>query len=180
MDGTARAHGDVLVYDDNGTEPAMDATEVLSARGARVELVTPERHLAPGVGSMNSPAYLAAFTEHDVTITLAYRLDSVTRAPTGRLVARLVSDYADHPVERLVDQVVVEHGTVPNDDLYFALLPDSSNLGEVDHDALLEGRPQTVARNAGGRYQLFRIGDAVSSRNVHAAIYDALRLCLAT
>jgi hypothetical protein len=28
-----------------------------------------------------------------------------------------------------------------------------------------------------GAFQLFRIGDAVASRNIHAAIYDALRLC---
>jgi hypothetical protein len=33
-----------------------------------------------------------------------------------------------------------------------------------------------VARNADGAFQLFRIGDAVSARNTHAAIYDALRL----
>jgi 2,4-dienoyl-CoA reductase-like NADH-dependent reductase (Old Yellow Enzyme family)/thioredoxin reductase len=180
MDGSFRTHGDVLVYDDNGTEQAMDATELLATRGARVELVTPERQLAPGVGSMNSPAYLAAFTEHDVTITLAYRLTAVTRGADGRPVAHLVSDYADHPLERHVDQVVVEHGTLPNDDLYFELLPGSSNLGEVDHEALLAGSPQTVNRNAAGSYQLFRIGDAVNSRNIHAAIYDALRLCTAT
>ena len=28
-----------------------------------------------------------------------------------------------------------------------------------------------------GTYQLFRVGDAVASRNIHAAIYDSLRLC---
>jgi hypothetical protein len=32
-------------------------------------------------------------------------------------------------------------------------------------------------RNPEGAYRLFRIGDAVAGRNVHAAIYDALRLC---
>ena len=40
----------------------------------------------------------------------------------------------------------------------------------------MEGRPQSLVRNPEGTYQLFRIGDAVSSRNVHAAVYDALRL----
>jgi hypothetical protein len=35
-----------------------------------------------------------------------------------------------------------------------------------------------VRRNDTGTYQLFRIGDAVNSRNVHAAVYDAYRLCL--
>jgi hypothetical protein len=41
---------------------------------------------------------------------------------------------------------------------------------------LIVGKPQTVASNPEGRFQLFRIGDAVASRNTHAAIYDALRL----
>jgi hypothetical protein len=75
----------------------------------------------------------------------------------------------------MVDQVVVEHGTVPVDELYFALRPGSSNQGEVDHPALIADRPQQIVRNPEGRYQLFRIGDAVASRNAHAAIYDALR-----
>jgi hypothetical protein len=42
---------------------------------------------------------------------------------------------------------------------------------------LIAGQPQTLLNNPAGQYQLFRIGDAVASRNIHAAIYDALRLC---
>jgi hypothetical protein len=49
----------------------------------------------------------------------------------------------------------------------------------VDQQALLDLRPQKVQRNPDGRYQLFRIGDAVASRNIHAAVFDAFRLCLA-
>ena len=37
-------------------------------------------------------------------------------------------------------------------------------------------KPQTIVTNPEGSFRLFRIGDAVSSRNIHAAIYDALRL----
>ena len=179
MGGSSRPTGDVLVYDDNGAEPAHDAAELLARAGAGVELVTPERTLAPGVGSMNSPAYLRAYAEHDVVITLAHQLREVSRSSDGRLVAHLWSEYAERESLRVVDAVVVEQGTLPNDDLYLDLVPGSRNLGEVDHDALVAGRPQTVATNPAGSYQLFRIGDAVSSRNVHAAIYDALRLCLA-
>ncbi len=179
MDGSARPRGDVLVYDDNGAEPAHDAAEMLAGGGARVELVTPERVLAPGVGSMNSPAYLRAYAEHGVLVTLAYRLRGVRRAPDGRLTARLWSEYADSETERVVDAVVVEQGTLPNDELYLELAPGSVNRGAVDHPDLLAGRPQTLHSNPAGSYQLFRIGDAVTSRNVHAATYDALRLCLA-
>jgi N-methyl-L-proline demethylase len=78
--------------------------------------------------------------------------------------------------ERRVDHVVVNHGTLPNDELYFALKPQSRNLGRVDQDRLMAGLPQLCAANPQGRFQLFRIGDAVASRNIHAAIYDALRL----
>ena len=44
------------------------------------------------------------------------------------------------------------------------------------HAALIAGHPQSLTRNPDGAFQLFRIGDAVSARNTHAAIYDALRL----
>jgi hypothetical protein len=102
----------------------------------------------------------------------------VRRTADGRLAATLYSEYTEAETETVADHVVVEHGTLPNDELYGELLPGSSNLGEVDHRALLAHEEQAVVRQDGGSYQLFRIGDAVSSRNIHAAVYDALRLCL--
>ena len=47
----------------------------------------------------------------------------------------------------VVDQVVVNHGTIPLDELYFALKPASRNRGAVDHAALIAGRPQTIESN---------------------------------
>jgi hypothetical protein len=75
-----------------------------------------------------------------------------------------------------VDQVVVENATQPHEDLYYELKPRSSNLGVVNYNALLNGKIQSTQANPDGEFQLFRIGDAVSSRNVHAAVLDALRL----
>ena len=34
-----------------------------------------------------------------------------------------------------------------------------------------------VVKNPKGNYYLYRVGDAISSRNIHAAIYDSLRIC---
>ncbi|AQW55938.1 FAD-dependent oxidoreductase [Streptomyces violaceusniger] len=178
LGGALRPRGHVLVYDDNGAYPGLDATELLARKGLPIEYVTPERTLAPDVGSMNSPAYLRAFAEHTVRTTLAHRLVSVRRTEDGRLTATLRSPYADTEAERIVDHVVVEHGTLPIADLYWDLLPASRNLGRVNHPALLAGEPQREADNPEGRFQLFRIGDAVTSRNIHAAVLDALRLCL--
>ncbi|MEU5836639.1 NADH:flavin oxidoreductase [Streptomyces diacarni] len=178
LSGSLRPRGRVLVYDDNGAYPALDAVEVLARQGVPLEYVTPERTLAPDVGSMNAPAYLQAFAEYAVTTTPAHRLVSVRRAEEGRLVATLRSEYAARQIERTVEHVVVEHGTLPHTDLYRELLPASSNLGRVGHRELLAGEPQHDVANPEGHYQLFRIGDAVTSRNIHAAVLDALRLCL--
>lgn len=51
-----------------------------------------------------------------------------------------------------------------------------SNHGEVSHAELIAGEPQSVVRNPDGRFRLYRVGDAVSARNTHAAIHDSLRL----
>ena len=98
------------------------------------------------------------------------------RREGNQLVATLLNDYDRSRVERRVDQVVVEHGTLANEELYYALKPMSRNGGEVDYRALDAGRAQSVERNPEGAFTLYRIGDAVASRNIHAAIYDALRL----
>ena len=166
----------VMVYDDNGAHPAMMAAEFLAQKGVKVEFVTPERIVAPLLGGMNHPAYMKAFKKHGVGIVLNERLLAVRR-DGNRLAAKIYNEYANMSEERRYDQVVVEHGTLPVDELYFALKPGSINLGELDHAAFIASRPQTLATNPSGRYRLYRIGDAVQSRNIHAAIYDALRLC---
>ena len=111
----------------------------------------------------------------DVTFTVTYRLDAVEKNG-NQLVAHVGSDYGGVAKQQTVDQVVVNHGTIPLDDLYFELRPRSSNLGAVNYDELIEGKNQSVMRNPDGKYRLYRIGDAVAARNTHAAIYDALRL----
>ena len=95
------------------------------------------------------------------------------------LTAVVGGDYSSRSSEREVEQVVIEHGTVPLQELYFELKDGSRNRGEIDYEALLSLQAQAVTRNADGHYRLYRVGDAVSSRNIHAAIYDSLRLCLA-
>jgi NADPH-dependent 2,4-dienoyl-CoA reductase/sulfur reductase-like enzyme len=176
LTGAVKPGENVMVYDDNGAHPGMMAAEFLARAGAKVELVTPERIVAPLLGGMNHPAYMRAFKQHNVSIMLNERLVGVTREGNG-LSARLFNEYAKATGQRRYDQIVVEHGTLPVDELYFALKPGSINLGELDHEAFVAGRPQTLATNPSGRYRLYRIGDAVQSRNIHAAIYDALRLC---
>jgi len=164
----------VLIYDESGDHPALQAAEAALEGGAEVEVMTPDRTFAPEIMSMTLTPYIASLQGH-ARFTLMQRLLEVRRAG-NRLVARIGTDFSERVEERAFDHVVVNYGTRPLDELYFDLREASVNLGEVDHEALIAGRAQAVRRNPEGRFQLFRIGDAVSSRNIHAAIYDALRL----
>ncbi|MGH8180256.1 MAG: FAD-dependent oxidoreductase, partial [Steroidobacteraceae bacterium] len=175
ISGSVAPRPDVLLFDDAGDHVGLQAAEVIAAAGCRVEIMTPDRCFAPEVMGMNLVPYMRTLQKLDATFTVTFRLERVS-SDAGRLLAVVGSDYGGVSKERRVDQVVVNHGTVPNDEVYGALKPLSTNLGAVDYDRLVAGLPQTSGSNPQGAFQLFRIGDAVSSRNVHAAIYDALRL----
>ena len=129
------------------------------------------------MGGLNLVPYMQKLHRANVRITPMMRVTALKRVG-NRIAASLWSPYSEAPCgERVVDQVVVEAATLPLSDLYFELKEDSLNRGEVDYEALVAGRPQSLATNPHGTFQLFRIGDAVAARNIHAGIYDALRLC---
>ncbi len=172
--GAGGAGGEVLVYDDHGQEQALTVAEYLAARGATVEIATPERALGIDVGGINYAPYGRAFAAAGVRRTIDAALLSLARNG-NRLVAEFGSEFGGTPVRRHFDQVVIEHGTIPADDLYFALKPLSVNLGEVDQPALIAGQAQRLVTNPAGKFRLLRIGDAVASRNIHAAIYEGMR-----
>ena len=178
LSGDAKPGKNVLLYDDAGDHAALQAADVIAHTGATLEVMTPDRSFSPEVMAMNLVPYMRSLQKLDVTFTVTFRLESVERHPTkaDKLLAVLGSDYGGVRKERVVDQVVVNHGTLPLEDLYFELKPMSSNEGAVNYTDLIAGKPQAVQSNKGGKFQLFRIGDAISARNTHAAIYDALRL----
>jgi 2,4-dienoyl-CoA reductase-like NADH-dependent reductase (Old Yellow Enzyme family)/thioredoxin reductase len=167
----------VLVFDDHGGEQALSTAEWLIAQGSQVEIVTPDRAVGQDVSGTLYPAYLERFYRADVRLTPDHRLRAVRRRD-DEFAAVLQNEYTGELAERSVHQVVVEHGTVPEDDLYEALREESLNGGEIDLDAFVAIAPQQLVRNPDGRYRLYRIGDAVTSRNIHAAMYDARRLAL--
>ena len=175
LSGDVKPGSNVLIFDDAGDHAGLQAADLISATGAKVEIVTPDRSFAPEVMAMNLVPYMRALQQRDTTFTVTWRLVSVAR-DGNQLRATLGSDYGGVSRDRLVDQVVVNHGTRPLDDLYFELKPQSRNLGEVDYNALATGKLQAVDHSPNGPFRLFRIGDAVAARNTHAAIYDALRL----
>jgi len=176
LGGHFDGRGEVLVYDDNGQHPGVSCAEHLARGGATVELATPDRQVAQEIGGTNYPAYLRAFYECGVTLTPDRRLHRVERCD-GRIRATLCNEFTGAEETRTVDHVIVEHGTIPLDEVYLELKDESTNGGEIDPEALVKAEPQAIERNPDGRYRLYRIGDAVASRNIHAALLDALRLC---
>ncbi len=172
LSGDIKPGQDVLIWDDAGDHVAMQAAEVIAAAGGTVEIMTRDRTFAPEVMGMNLVPYIRALQPKGAVFTVALRVDSVRREG-NRLRAVLGSDYGALDQSRLVDQVVVNHGTLPLDDLYFDLKPLSRNLGAVDYGRLIGGQAQLWS---GDGFEVYRIGDAVAGRNIHAAIYDALRL----
>ena len=165
----------VLFFDDNGQHAGMTCAEFLAESECTLEYLSPEMMIAPDIGGTNHPAYLRSLYNNDVSITLNQRLVGIQREDDG-FSATIFNEYTNTSIERRFDQIISDNGTLPADELYFDLKKDSINLGEVDQSALLDGQPQGIKNNSDGMYQLFRIGDAVTSRNIHASIYDALRL----
>ena len=176
LGGHAEAGGRVLVYDENGSHHGPSCAEHLANRGARVEIATPDRALCNEMAETNQGAHLNELYRHGVRIRPDTRLVSVRREG-NHLVAWLANMFTGEREEREVDQVVGDHGTLPNDGLYFELKPGATNLGEVDLQAMADARPQDICTNPGGAFRLFRVGDAWTSRNIHAAMLDSLRLC---
>ncbi len=176
LSGAAPIGKNVLFFDDNAQHAGMTTAEFLAQSGCTLEYLSPEMMIAPDIGGSNHPAYLRSLYENDVTITLNQKLTGITREDDGQS-ATVYNEYTDSNSTRRFDQIICDSGTLPADELYFQLKANSINLGEVDQDVLLAGEYQNQVNNPDGRYRLFRVGDAVASRNIHAAILDSLRLC---
>ncbi|KAA0972541.1 NADH:flavin oxidoreductase [Aureimonas fodinaquatilis] len=174
LSGKVTPTGSVLLYDEQGTHNAASTAEHMAKSGCLVEIATHDRMIGEEIGTTNQPIHLRDL--YRLGVVMSPNMELVEIYPEGnRLVAALRNTYTDVEEERVVDRVVVDYGTLPLDALYFELKDRSANHGQTDQHALLLGQPQPLPQ-AGG-YALYRLGDAVAGRNIHAAIFDALRLC---
>ena len=176
LNGTVEAGKNVLIYDTICEFSGMSAADYLTSKGALVELVTDDIKPGIGIGGTTFPTYYRSLYEKEVIMTPDLMLEKVYREG-DKLVAVLENEYTGQREERVVDQVVVENGTRPNEALYYQLKAQSRNGGQIDNESLFAAKPQPVLSESGEGMILWRLGDCVSQRNTHAAIYDALRLC---
>jgi 2,4-dienoyl-CoA reductase-like NADH-dependent reductase (Old Yellow Enzyme family) len=173
--GQARTEGKTLIYDSVGAHAALSLANRLADEGITLSIVTPDRHLGREIGGQNVPVYLRNLGRAGVAVLPDHALVGV-RTEGNRRIALLRNAYSREIIEREVDTIVADFGTASLTEVYDALLPSSRNLGEVEPEALVALAPQPMAANPEGAFALFRIGDALAPRDIHAAILDANRL----
>ncbi|MCQ8848080.1 NADH:flavin oxidoreductase [Alteromonas stellipolaris] len=176
LNGEVSPGKNVLVYDTICEFSGLSVADFLAHNGALVEVVTDDIKPGAAVGGTTFPTYYRSLYEREVIMTSDLLLERVYKEG-DKLVAVLENEYTGQQEERVVDQVVVENGTRPDELLYYQLKQDSRNKGQMDIEALYDAKPQPMLAEEAAGYLLYRIGDCVAQRNTHAAIYDALRLC---
>jgi 2,4-dienoyl-CoA reductase-like NADH-dependent reductase (Old Yellow Enzyme family) len=175
LSGDVKPRDHVLVYDGTGRHEALSCAEQLAIDGARVTLATIEDRVGADLGYAERPVHRKQLYLHEVEVKLDLMLLGVRR-DGERLLATLRNDLTDESIEIETDQVVVERGTFPVDEVYQELKENAANRGVTDIDALINARPQPAPEADG--YLLYRIGDAISSRSLHAALLDAYRIAV--
>jgi hypothetical protein len=177
LDNPSDVKNDVIVYDGTGRHQAVSCALHLAEQGKHVQFVTLDDNVGLEMEYNARVVYRKRFALNGVQSHIDHALVRV-RPQGNQLVATFRHELTGQEIELTAAQVVIERGTLPMAELYDSLRDRSANLGITDIDALLAGRPQLAEPPRGGSFELHRIGDAVTSRSVHAAIYDAMRLCM--
>ena len=175
LSGDVQAEGDVLVCDHTGRYEASVIADLLSARGHRVTLATIDAHSAAETGYPDRIVFHKRLAAQGV-VTLPYLRLAALRREGNRQVATLTHELTGQAQEITAGQVVLEAGTDPLAELFFDLREGAANRGITDVDAMARWAAQPQPEGPG--YCLHRLGDAVASRSIHAAILEAYRLAV--
>lgn len=165
----------VLLFDVTGNHVGMTTADYISQRGGVVEVITPDQVIGEEIGRTARVSFMKRLYERKTIMSASHDLMEVY-LDGNSLIGVLREIHSDREEEREVDQIVYEAGTQPVADLYFDLKPLSRNNGELDQRAFIALARQTLIHNPDGKFVLYRIGDAVLSRNVHASMFEATRL----
>jgi len=178
LSGDVKPGKRVLVYDGTGRHEALSCAEQLASEGAGVTLATIDDRIGADMGYAERVVHRKQLYQQNVKMMHDLVLKTVHRQGSC-LVVTLMNDLTDTLIEIETDQVVVERGTFPVDEVFQALKGKSANKGVTDIDAILRGEPQPYRVTGDSDFLLYRVGDAVSSRSLHAALLDAFRIAVA-
>lgn len=176
LTGEARVTGDVALLDEVGDHSAAVCADVLARHGCKVTLVTPDRATAQELGPTNSSVVLRDLASRSVDFECFMELLKVEKAGNRKKMTlrHVLTGSTD---DRIVDSVVLEHGATPVNAIFHDLKSQSCNGGQLNHEAMIVGSSPFEQTNDNGAFLLACIGDAVASRNIHAALFDAMRVC---
>ncbi len=171
--GSVQAPAKVLICDHTGRQEAVSTADYLSTQNCSVTLTTIDAHSATEMGYTDRIIYHKRLAAQGVETHPYLRLTKL-RKEDGSLVATLTHELTKHTQEIVTDQVILEAGTEALSEVYFELQELSLNKGITDIDVMAEWSAQPTVSEKG--FYLHCLGDAVSSRSIHAAILEAYRL----
>ncbi len=174
LSGDVQAGQDILICDHTGRYEAVATADMLSANGHAVTLATIDAQSATEMGYTDRIVFHKRLAAQGVQ-TLAYLKLSALRKDGNRLVATFTHELTGQTRDFTTDQVVLETGTDPLAEVFFDLRDSAANKGVSDVDAMAQWGPQPAVN---GGYTLHRIGDAVTSRSIHAALLEGYRLAV--
>ncbi len=122
---------DVLIYDGTGRQAAPSCALQLAQQGKSVCIATPDDALALEMPYTDKASFRKRISELGIRSIVDVRLQKVARQG-NRLVATFRNELtgAESHIEAL--QVLIEHGTLPMDELYQDLRSHSANDGITD------------------------------------------------
>jgi hypothetical protein len=166
---------DVIVYDGTGRHPAPQIAEMAANTQGQMFFVSIDAQLCQELTYAERITWKTRLYKLGIPTLFDHEIVRV-EPHNGKLLAIFRNIVSESLAERVTSQIVVERGTLPVTQLFDELREASSNRGVTDLDRLIKGEPQAPGK-CKGEFQLHRIGDAVSSRNIHSAMLDAVRLC---
>ncbi|MCP4070688.1 MAG: NADH:flavin oxidoreductase [Hyphomicrobiales bacterium] len=179
LGGTVSPGDDVLVIDGTGRHVALSAAEKCQRHGSNVQFATIDEGLA--LDQTYAERVIWRKWVHEIGLPVYYEENPVAiSAENNALTVTLQNELTGKNTGIRTSQVIYDYGTIPAADIYFELRQQSRNQGITDLNAWVNAQAQPFSQTpdkASGNFELHRIGDAVSSRDIHAAVTDALRLC---
>ncbi len=176
LSGAVPLGNEIIVYDGTGRHPAPLLAEMAARQGRAVTFASIDGQLAQELTYSERAIWKREMYRLEIPTLFDQRITRVERV--GNRLAMSLENLATEQQTTLTgDQIVVEHGTMPADELFQSLKGQSRNDGVTDLDALVALAPQPWQTQRDRAFELHRVGDAVSSRNIAAAILDSLRLC---
>ncbi len=177
LSGSTPVKDDVLIYDGTGRQAAASCALHLARKGCKVQIATVDDAIGIEMPPQDRTGFRKGLAEYDVPIINQAQLVRVERKGE-KIAAILRIDLTEKEIEVVASQLIVEFGTAPFDEIYHELRRHSSNAGVTEISLLVDGTDSSAEntdKSAG--FELHRIGDAISSRDIHSAVYDAYRIC---